>query len=215
MDQLFAGFLLSLSLILVLGPQNAHVLRMGLLKQQVGITVAACAITDAILIGFGVAGLGRLLALSPVLEISFLVFGLLFLAVYGFSAARRAWRGEQQGLDGAASGAVMGATHAMSGKQALGLALGFSWLNPHAWLDTAVLIGTASAAYPAPANAWFGLGAALGSAVWFVALGFGARALAPWLATPKTWRIIDAVIALTMWGTAIWLGRSVFAKLGF
>jgi L-lysine exporter family protein LysE/ArgO len=89
--------------------------------------------------------------------------------------------------------------------QALGTALAFSWLNPHAWLDTAVLIGTASLSYAQPDNWKFGAGAALGSMLWFVALGLGAQLLAHKLARPVVWRWIDMTVALTMWGTAGWL----------
>lgn len=199
MTAAFSGFLLSLSLIIAIGPQNAHVLRMGLLRSHVALTVAACAITDFVLIGLGVAGLAQLGQLSRVVHGLLIGAAILFLLHYGWGAARRVWVNHYHGLSAAQQGAPA------SRKQALGTALAFSWLNPHAWLDTAVLIGTASLAYGQPDNWLFGAGAAVGSLLWFVALGLSAKRLAHKLARPAVWRGIDAVVALTMWGTAAWL----------
>jgi L-lysine exporter family protein LysE/ArgO len=226
MTAALSGMLLSLSLIIAIGPQNAHVLRMGLLRQHVGITVAACAITDVILIGIGVAGLAQLGDLSLAVQGAVIGAAILFLLHYGWGAARRFWANQYQGLSAeglAAASEVAGnspdaptaskaartsaqtQTPTQTRKQALGAALAFSWLNPHAWLDTAVLIGTASLAYAQPDNWLFGAGAAAGSLLWFVALGLGAQLLAHKLARPAVWRAIDAVVALTMWSTAAWL----------
>jgi L-lysine exporter family protein LysE/ArgO len=226
MTAALSGMLLSLSLIIAIGPQNAHVLRMGLLRQHVGLTVAACAITDVILIAFGVAGLAQLGKLSFAVQGVMIGAAILFLLHYGWGAARRVWANQYQGLSAQGMGAagqtastsydtkpapVLAPMHtpAQSRKQALGAALAFSWLNPHAWLDTAVLIGTASLAYTQPDNWLFGAGAAAGSALWFVALGLGAQLLAHKLARPAVWRGIDAMVALTMWSTAAWLGMGL------
>jgi L-lysine exporter family protein LysE/ArgO len=195
-----SGMLLSLSLIIAIGPQNAHVLRMGLLRSHVGLTVLACAVTDVVLISLGVAGLAQLGSLSPGIHGAMIGAAMLFLLHYGWGAARRVWANQYRGLSAAQQGAPASRT------QALGAALAFSWLNPHAWLDTAVLIGTASLAYTQPDNWKFGAGAAAGSLLWFVALGMGAQLLAHKLARPAVWRGIDAVVALTMWSTALWLG---------
>jgi L-lysine exporter family protein LysE/ArgO len=203
-----SGMLLSLSLIIAIGPQNAHVLRMGLLRSHVGLTVLACAVTDVLLIGVGVAGLAQLGKLSPAVLGAMLGAAMLFLLHYGWKAARRAWANQYAGLSETGGAARLGAPTTRT--QALGTALAFSWLNPHAWLDTAVLIGTASLAYARPDNWLFGAGAAAGSALWFVALGLGAQLLAHKLARPGVWRGIDAVVALTMWGTALWLGLGLF-----
>ena len=214
MTAAFSGLLLSLSLIIAIGPQNAHVLRMGLLRQHVGLTVAACAITDVILIAFGVAGLAQLGKLSFAVQGAMIGAAILFLLHYGWGAAWRSWANQYHGLsaDGQrATGPALrtppdaNAAPRPTRMQALGTALAFSWLNPHAWLDTAVLIGTASLAYAQPDNWLFGAGAAAGSALWFVALGLGAQLLAHRLTQPAVWRGIDAVVALTMWGTAAWL----------
>jgi L-lysine exporter family protein LysE/ArgO len=199
MNTLLSGMLLSLSLIVAIGPQNAHVLRMGLLRSHVGITVAACAITDLLLIGIGVLGLAQLGQLSATLRVAMLGGAIVFLLHYGWQAARRALKPAHDGLLAAQQQAPQTPTRALS------TALAFSWLNPHAWIDTAVIIGTASMAYASPQNLVFGVGAAIGSALWFVALGFSAAVLAQRLAHPAVWRAIDVLVAMTMWGTAAWL----------
>jgi L-lysine exporter family protein LysE/ArgO len=199
MNIFLSGMLLSLSLIVAIGPQNAHVLRMGLLRSHVGITIAACAVTDLLLISIGVLGLAQLGNLSSKISAALVGAAVLFLLNYGWQAARRAAKPAADGLLAAQQSAP--ATPAL----ALSSALAFSWLNPHAWIDTAVVIGTASLVYSQPANWIFGLGAAAGSALWFVTLGFGAAALAKQLAHPAVWRAIDVMVAITMWGTAAWL----------
>jgi L-lysine exporter family protein LysE/ArgO len=211
MTAAFSGMLLSLSLIIAIGPQNAHVLRMGLLRSHVGLTVLACAVTDVILIAIGVAGLAQLGSLSSGVQGAMMGAAILFLLHYGWGAARRAWANQYVGLSATQQGGVTGGTPGMPATrtQALGTALAFSWLNPHAWLDTAVLIGTASLAYGRPDNWMFGAGAAAGSALWFVALGLGAQLLAHKLVKPAVWRGIDMVVALTMWGTAAWLAMGL------
>jgi L-lysine exporter family protein LysE/ArgO len=213
MTAAFSGMLLSLSLIIAIGPQNVHVLRMGLLRQHVGLTVLACAVTDLILIGIGVAGLASLGKLSLAVQGAMIGAAVLFLLHYGWGAARRAYANQYQGLTAGSPGDTGDASDESARKQtrsqALGAALAFSWLNPHAWLDTAVLIGTASLAYKQPDNWLFGAGAAAGSALWFIALGLGAQLLAHKLARPAVWRSIDAVVACTMWATAAWLAMNL------
>ena len=199
----FAGMVLSLSLIMAIGPQNAHVMRMGLLRQHVWLTVSICVVTDIVLIGAGVAGLAQLGGLSTNLLDTMTGAGALVLLLYGAQAMRRFLRPSLAPV--AVTGLQNKLEAPMSRRQAVGLALALSWLNPHAWLDTAVLIGTASLAYAAPANAVFGLGAAAGSALWFVALGGAMGCLGQRLNSPPVWRAMDALVALMMWGTALWL----------
>ena len=206
----FAGMVLSLSLIMAIGPQNAHVMRMGLLRQHVWLTVSVCVLTDIMLIGAGVAGLAQLGGLSENLLGALTGAGSLALLLYGAQAMHRFLQPipapvELTGLQKAANASAA----PMSRRQAVTLALALSWLNPHAWLDTAVLIGTASLAYAAPANAVFGLGAAMGSALWFVALGGAMGSLGRRLNSPQLWRAMDALVALMMWGTALWLLASL------
>jgi L-lysine exporter family protein LysE/ArgO len=200
-----SGAFLGFSLIIAIGPQNAHVLRMGLQRRFVMTTVLACAITDFILIAIGVAGFASVSALAPWLVKALLLAAFIFLVYYGWLGFRRALQPNNAALD--LSGAQgLPATRL----QALLAALAFSWLNPHAWLDTAVLVGGASLSYRTPDNTWFGLGAACASSAWFIGLGSAASALSPWLAKPLTWRFIDASIAVTMWVTAAFIAKELF-----
>ncbi len=205
-SSIFSGALLGFSLIIAIGPQNAHVLRMGLQRQFVFTTVLTCAITDWVLIGFGVAGFATLSALAPWLMKLLLLAALLFLVYYGWLGFRRALSKSTQALDLSAANGLPA-----NMKKALLTALAFSWLNPHAWLDTAVLVGGASLSYRTPQNWWFGFGAASASTIWFVGLGATAAVLSPWLAKPLTWRLIDFSIGLTMWGTAGLIAKEVLA----
>jgi L-lysine exporter family protein LysE/ArgO len=194
-----AGMVLSLSLIMAIGPQNAHVLRMGLQRQHLWLTVAVCAVADIALIGLGVLGLAQLGGLSDKLQGALVGAGVLFLAVYGWQAFQRFLR--PQGLPVAPSAGERLQAVPVSRRQALLSALAFSWLNPHAWLDTAVLIGTASLAYGQGSKV-FGLGAAAGSLVWFLVLGVAAFWLGRRLNSLQVWRALDGMVALMMWGTA-------------
>jgi L-lysine exporter family protein LysE/ArgO len=187
-----AGFLLGGSLIIAIGAQNAFVLRQGLLRQHVFPLVLFCAVSDALLIFAGVAGAGVLVRHVPGF---FLVAGLgatLFLIWYGFVALKRARRTEAMIMQGEA---------ALSLPAALAQAAAFTWLNPHVYLDTVVLVGSLSSSYHQPW--WFGFGAATASFVWFFGLGYGARLLAPVFAKPIAWRVLDYGICLIMWGLAL------------
>lgn len=196
----FAGMVLSLSLIMAIGPQNAHVMRMGLLRQHLWLTIGVCVATDIALIALGVLGLAHLGGLSDKLLGAMTGAGALVLAVYGAQAMRRfIWPPAHNIVD---ANSTAGQT---SRKQAIGLALALSWLNPHAWLDTAVVIGTASLAYAQPDNAVFGMGAATGSLLWFTGLGVALWCVGGRLNSPLVWRVLDLLVALMMWGTAFWL----------
>ncbi|AEG91339.1 LysE/ArgO family amino acid transporter [Ramlibacter tataouinensis] len=200
-----AGMVMSLSLIVALGPQNAHILRMGLRRQHLWLTVAVCALADVALIGLGVLGLAQLGGLSDKLQGALVGAGALFLAVYGWHALRRALHPPGALAAAAASGDAAAQQPPVRGLRSAVLdALAFSWLNPHAWLDTAVLIGSASLAYGQAGRA-FGLGAAAGSVVWFLTLGAAAFWLGRRLTSLHVWRVLDALVALMMWGSAVWL----------
>ena len=201
-----AGMVMSLSLIMAIGPQNAHVIRTGLQRQHLWLTVLTCALADIVLITLGVAGLAQLGGLSDKLYGALIGAGVLFLLVYGWQAARRFWQPPAAGLAGAAALARSGAP--VTRRQAVLQALAFSWLNPHAWLDTAVLIGTASLAW-GPQQPVFGLGAAAGSVLWFVLLGGAAFWLGRRLNSLHVWRALDGLVALLMWGTAAALVASL------
>lgn len=203
-----AGMVLSISLIMAIGPQNAHILRMGLQRQHLWLTIATCAVADIALIALGVWGLAQLGGLSDKLHGALVGAGILFLSVYGWMAFQR-FRNPSGDLP--VADATPQALHSkpMTHRQAVGYAMAFSWLNPHAWLDTAVLIGTASLAYGASSTV-FGLGAMTGSVVWFVALGATAFWLGGRLNSLRIWRTLDGLVALMMWTMAALLLKSLF-----
>ncbi|CAN5484349.1 LysE/ArgO family amino acid transporter [soil metagenome] len=202
----FAGLALSLSLIMAIGPQNAHVMRMGLRREHLWLTVAICVVTDVSLIAVGVGGLAQLGGLPAKVLGALTGAGAVLLFMYGAQAMRRFVRPEAAAVPGAGPDAAQG----MSRRRAIGLALAMSWLNPHAWLDTAVLMGSASLAYARPDNAVFGLGAAAGSLLWFTALGLAMWSLGSRLNAPWVWRALDGLVALMMWGTGAWLLAGLF-----
>lgn len=194
-DAFLPGYFLSLSLILAIGAQNAFVLRQGLMRAHVFWVCLACGVSDALLITAGVAGFGSLAQLFPWFEAAMRYGGAAFLLWYGWRNARSAWRGGQ------ALQAQGGAVQPLLPTLATLMAL--TWLNPHVYLDTVVLIGSISAQYDN--RLAFGAGAALASLSFFFALGYGARLLAPLFVQPRSWQVLDAVIALTMWTIAFGL----------
>jgi L-lysine exporter family protein LysE/ArgO len=184
------GLLMTAGLIMAIGAQNALVLRQGLMRQHVGPVVTLCTVSDWLLIALGVFGLGSIVQSSPVLLDVFRWGGALFLLVYGSLAARRAWLGPAQTLEASHRGSTLSAT--------LSTTLAMTYLNPHVYLDTVVLLGSVGAQHGDMRPA-FTLGAGLASLLWFSLLGYGAAAAAPWLAKPSVWRAIDASVALVMW----------------
>lgn len=193
MTSFLPGFALSISLILAIGAQNAFLLKHALRREHVLPIVLVCAISDAILILAGVAGFGALAKAVPWFESAMRYGGAAFLFWYGLQNALSAWRGGSA-LD--ANGAVSGSL-----KSTMLTLLAITWLNPHVYLDTVVLIGSISAQYDN--RAAFGAGAVMASFTFFFALGYGARFLSPVFAKPASWRVLDGVIALTMWGIAL------------
>lgn len=190
------GAALCASLIVTIGAQNAFVLRQGIMRSHVGKIVALCALSDFILIGAGVGGASVLVERYPVFVHAMLYVGLAYLAWFGINALRRAVRPAHAVLDANAGGAARG-TNAASAQRAMPIilmTLAFTWLNPHVYLDTFLLIGTAGAREPAGARAAFALGAMAVSGIWFVGLGYGARALAPLFRRATAWRVLDGAI---------------------
>jgi L-lysine exporter family protein LysE/ArgO len=186
-----SGFALGLSLILAIGAQNAFVLRQGLLKSHVFAVCLTCALSDAVLIAAGVAGFGALTQAVPGLELAMRLLGAGFLIWYGARTLLSAWRGGQSMPTGQAAGSL---------RTALLTCLALTWLNPHVYLDTVVLLGAVAAQYADRLN--FALGAMTASFVFFFSLGFGARLLAPFFAKPRAWQVLDVIIGVVMWAIA-------------
>jgi L-lysine exporter family protein LysE/ArgO len=184
-----AGFGTGLSLIVAIGAQNAFVLRQGIRREHVPAIVAICTASDAVLIVCGVAGIGAAIQAWPAGLTAIAWIGGIFLLCYGAFAARRAVRPSSLTLDRAAPADRPRAT--------VLTCLALTWLNPHVYLDTLLLLGSVANGYGD--RRWlFGVGAAVGSALWFSGLGFGARLLRGVFARPAAWRVLDALIAATM-----------------
>lgn len=183
------GFSLGAGLIVAIGAQNAFVLRQGLLRRHVLPVVVFCTASDALLIVAGSVGFGSLVASSPNLLTVVGFGGGAFLLSYGVGAFRRALHpGALSPLD--APPAPLG--------QAMATIAALTYLNPHVYLDTVVLLGGIAGRFPVDERVWFAGGAMCASAVWFFGLGYGARILAPLFAKPVAWRVLDVIIGVVM-----------------
>ncbi len=198
LDAFVAGLLTGLSLIVAIGAQNAFVLRQGLLRQYVGPVVSICAVSDLVLIAAGVAGIGAVVQHAPTALTVVRWLGVAFLTSYG---VRSLWRSRHAGVLAASTeaeprlrGAVLQAT-------------ALTWLNPHVYLDTVLLLGSIAAHHGPTGKWWFAAGAGAGSVLWFSSLGYGARLLSPVLMRPRAWQVLDVVIGLTMLAIAFSLAR--------
>ncbi|PRI12435.1 LysE/ArgO family amino acid transporter [Leucobacter massiliensis] len=186
---LLIGIGTGLSLIVAIGAQNAFVLRQGIRREHVLPVVLICGLTDAVLELLGVAGIGLIVERAPLVLEIVRWGGVAFLLWYAWTAARRAMR----------PGALLAAEGSGGSLRRTVLAcLAITYLNPHVYLDTMVLMGSIGNAQGDPARWWFVLGGALASIAWFFLLGYGARALTRFFATPRSWRILDGVVAATM-----------------
>ncbi|MFK8083577.1 MAG: LysE/ArgO family amino acid transporter [Granulosicoccus sp.] len=197
---LLQGFFIGFGLILAIGAQNAFVLRQGLRGEHVFLVCFTCALSDALLITLGVAGFGIILSAAPWVDPVFRTAGVAFLIVYGLRAWYSAWRGVDAGLEASE-------TPAASWQIALATCLAFTWLNPHVYLDTVVLLGSVSSAFEGRRIA-FAMGAITASFTFFFALGFGARYLKPLFVKASAWRVLDAAIGFVMFAIAISLIRT-------
>ncbi|MER6777765.1 MULTISPECIES: LysE family transporter [unclassified Streptomyces] len=186
-----AGFGTGLSLIVAIGAQNAFVLRQGVRRHAVLAVVAVCAVSDALLIALGVAGVGAFVTAWPAALTAVAIAGGTFLIAYGLLAARRVLR-PTPGAALATEGATAGPR-----RRAVLACLAMTWLNPHVYLDTVLLVGSL-AADRGDLRWAFGIGAGLASLVWFATLGYGARLLSGPLARPAAWRVLDGLVAATM-----------------
>ncbi|MEV6902992.1 LysE family transporter [Amycolatopsis sp. NPDC051372] len=185
---LAAGFGTGLSLIVAIGAQNTFVLQQGLRGGAVKRLIVVCALSDVVLIAVGVSGIGAVLQRWPAAITAIGVVGGAFLVTYGFLAARRAMK---------PGTLTTSALEPVSPQRTVLTGLALTWLNPHVYLDTVLLLGSVAAGQGGGRSV-FGVGAALASAVWFSALGLGARRLAGVFARPAAWRILDGLIAVTM-----------------
>jgi L-lysine exporter family protein LysE/ArgO len=188
------GLLTGLSLIVAIGAQNAYVLRQGLRREHVGEVVVICAVSDLLLIAAGTLGIGTLVRYVPWLLVALTWGGVAYLLWFAYRSFRSALH-----PTGLSTGPDAGRTSVIA------TALALTYLNPHVYLDTVVMLGTL--ATNQDAYRWvFAAGAGTGSIVWFTALGVGARALSGPLGRPATWRVVDVVVGLTMLAVAVRLG---------
>lgn len=195
MTAFLKGMGLGGSLIVAIGSQNAYLLKQALKREFVLTCIAICVICDVVLIGMGVAGMGKLIVEAPALLFWIKIAGAGFLFWYGLRAARSAFN----------PGAMEAGENNPAGDRRAVIAamLAFSLLNPHVYLDTVVLLGSIGGQQPGNGRLYFALGAMLASFVWFGSLGLGARYLTPIFAKPRAWQILDGVIAMVMWALAI------------
>lgn len=206
MSQLLAagipGFLLGSSLIIAIGAQNAFVLRLGLLKQHVFIICLICAFSDALLILLGIGGFAKFIsqyeAGIPIIALA----GSLFLFVYGFQALMRVFKPDVLNLEQSEKTITLTA--------AISTCLALTFLNPHVYLDTVILLGGIASNYEGSSRYYFGFGAALASFVWFFSLGYGARFLSRYFKQQRAWQILDTLIFIVMWAIAISLLKLPF-----
>jgi L-lysine exporter family protein LysE/ArgO len=188
------GWLMTAGLIVAIGAQNALVLRQGLQRAYVGPVVLLCTVSDWLLIALGVFGLGTAIQSSPGLLQFFRYGGAAFLLAYGVRSALQAWRGHGQLVQAGPRIASLGATLAST--------LALTYLNPHVYLDTVVLLGSVGAQHGETGRIAFATGAGVASAMWFATLGYGAAAASRWLQRPFVWRTIDATVAVVMFSVA-------------
>ncbi|AGB20701.1 L-lysine exporter [Mycobacterium sp. JS623] len=185
---LIVGFIASFTLIAAIGAQNAFVLRQGIRREHVLAVVALCTVSDIVLISAGIAGVGTLISAHPSAVTLVKFGGALFLIGYGLLAASRAWRPSSLTASESAPARLL---------DVLLTCAAMTFLNPHVYLDTVVLLGALANEHRD--QRWlFGVGAVTASAVWFFSLGLGARQLAGLFAKPMTWRILDGLIAAMM-----------------
>lgn len=198
-SEFITGFLTGAALIIAIGAQNAFVLRQGLRREHVWQIVMICALADASLIAAGIAGLGSLIQSIPVLFKVTWAGGAVFLLWYGYAAARRALQAKQM---------LPQEDQKMSRRAALTTCMAFTFLNPHVYLDTVILLGSL-ANQAGPTGRWsFGIGAMAASFSWFMGLGYGAQLLAPLFRNNLTWRLLDSLVAVTMFSLGLRLLRS-------
>jgi L-lysine exporter family protein LysE/ArgO len=198
------GFALSLALIMAIGAQNLFVLRQGLKDEHVGPIVLFFGLSDTFLIFAGVAGVGALLAAAPHLTLVLTIGGVAFLGWYGIVAFRRM---------ATPSDVTIRQEERVPLGRTLAIGAAFTFLNPHVYLDTVVLMGTAASAQPEDSRLYFAMGAACASFSWFALLGYGARLLKPLFVRPTAWQVLDGIVGAVMFAIAISLVSSAFQQM--
>jgi L-lysine exporter family protein LysE/ArgO len=192
------GLATGLSLIVAIGAQNAYVLRQGLRREHVGEVVVICALSDLLLIATGTVGIGALVTYVPWLLVALTWGGVAYLLWFAFRSFRSAMHPQ-----------VLESGESVGRRSIVTTALALTFLNPHVYLDTVVMLGTLATQHGG--DRWvFAAGAGTGSIVWFVALGFGATALSRPLGRPSTWRVVDVLVGLTMLAVAVRLATEAF-----
>lgn len=194
---LLHGFTVGSGLIIAIGPQNTFVITQGIKREHVFLTAFMCLLTDTLLIGLGVIGLGALFHLHPLFTEIARWLGALFLLSYSFLAFKAAIHPGVLRINSSEK------NRKNSMKNIVFILLGLGLLNPHAYLDAVVLIGSLAAQNPGSLKYYFGLGSIFASACWFFGIAYGARTLAPIFAKPQAWRILDFVVGISMLSMAL------------
>jgi L-lysine exporter family protein LysE/ArgO len=189
------GFVSGLALIIAIGAQNAFVLRQGLKRQNILAVVLFCAVSDAMLIGAGILGLGAVIESVPWLLFVLRFAGAGYLVWFGIGSIRKAISPSILEVSGQAKSDLT---------KAIGAAAALTFLNPHVYIDTVILLGSIGNQF-VDDRWWFWLGASIGSFVWFFSLGYLARLLAPFTSSLKFWRVLDSLIAVVMFSIASYL----------
>ena len=190
------GFVISIALIFAIGPQNVFVLRQGLMKEHVFITCLICSISDAFLIGVGVLGLGTFLSSIDKIAMWMSIMATIFLTTYGILRIKSSLNPESIKVEGDSSKSINATIFSV---------LAFTFLNPHVYVDTLLLIGGTSSRYLGDEKLAFGAGAASASFLFFFSLGYGAKFMSPILNNPKSWQIIDLSIAAIMFTVSFFI----------
>lgn len=188
------GFFTGMALIIAIGAQNAFILRQGLRKEHVALIVSIAVVSDVVLIIAGIAGIGTIIENAPWAIEAVRWFGVVFLSWYGLSSLWRAFRAESL---------EPGQAPAMTKRGAVARIMALTWLNPHVYLDTVLLLGSIGNQTAGPW--WFAFGASLGSTVWFTLLGFGAGYASRWLRSERAWKVLEIGIGITMLTIAAFL----------
>jgi L-lysine exporter family protein LysE/ArgO len=189
-----AGMLTGLALIVAIGAQNAFVLRQGLRRSHVGLVVAICALSDVALILAGVTGIGVVVDRAPWAVEVVRWLGVAFLTAYGIGSLRRA----RAPLVLAVGDGIVESRGGVVTR-----AVALTWLNPHVYLDTVLLLGSIAGTHGPTGRWWFALGACVASVAWFAGLAYGAGLAAPRLASPRAWQVLDVLIGLVMLAIAV------------